>query len=834
VRHSIPADRVSDITTLMSRSAAGLDAAEVAVRRARHGSNAIVQPERGRWRELARDTLRDPMLWLLAGAAVLYAAVGEGREAIVLAAAVVPLVFMDGWLHRRTHLSTRGLQKRLASRATVLRDATESVIPAEDLVPGDLARVTAGEWFPADGLIVRGEELQADESSLTGESFPVRKQAVGLPLDPAIDGLHWGFAGTRLLAGDARVRIVTTGAETLYGEIVRSAQAGVRPRTPMQQAIGRLVLVLVVAAVLACILLAAARLAQGHGMTDALLSAVTLAVVAIPEEFPVVFTFFLGVGVYRLARRQALVRRAVAVENIGRVSCLCVDKTGTLTEGRLRLAHRMAVPGIAGTELVRVAALASRAESHDPVDTAILEAAGAQRPAGERVALFPFTENRRRETAVYRELPGSASTGRLIACKGAPETVLVRCRMHEALAADWRHEADELAKTHRVIACASRICDDGELPDEEPDRDLEFAGLLAFEDPVREGAAEAVQRAKHAGLRLIMVTGDHPAYALAIARELGIAQQPADAVLGEEFDDVSATGDERMDGPLAVVARAFPAHKLALVRALQRAGEVVAVTGDGVNDVPALRAADVGIAMGRDATQSAREAAAIVLLDDNLRTIVDAVAEGRQLARNLRMSFAYLLAAHIPLVISAALIPLAGYPLLYLPIHLVWLEIIFHPTAMLGFQAPADLRPGASDRPLVRFFGAREWIGILGTGLLTGAAVVAGYLLALARGGEQHARALALVVLIAAGAATAAALTRLATHAVRSILGATIGSALLFTLWQPAATLLGLEPPHAGEWLLAAAAGLAVAAPILLLQKPGVRHARIAAPLRRR
>jgi Ca2+-transporting ATPase len=818
LRHPIPADRLADAAALAGDGERGLTAAEVAGRRARFGANEIVERARGGWRELLLETARDPMIWLLIGTALLYAVIGDAREALVLGAAVVPLAGMDAWLHRRTRVSTEGLRSRLASRAVALRDGALAEIAAIELVPGDLVRLAPGEPLPADGLIVRGDGAQVDESALTGESVPARKAPLPEFTGPAIDAAHWGFAGTRLLAGTALMRVVATGAETLYGEIVRAAQGGARSRTRLQQAIDRLVLRLVVAAVILCALLGAARLLQGYGPADALLSAVTLAVAAIPEEFPVVFTFFLGVGIVRLARRRALVRRAIAVEDIGRVSCLCMDKTGTLTEGRLRLAHRIPADGVGDPELVRLAALASRAQTGDPVDDAILQSAEPGTAPAPRIALFPFTEDRRRETAVFGRAQGGGAL--LAVCKGAPETVLSRCGLDPVEAAAWRRRADELAESHKVIACASRELDAAGFTGEEPDRGFRFAGLLAFEDPLRSGAAEAVRRAHEAGIRLVLVTGDHPAYALAIAREVGIDDGGSGVVLGESLEEAIRRGGSAFLSSLRIAARALPAQKLLLVRALQEAGEVVAVTGDGVNDVPALKAADVGIAMGESATQSAREAGAIVLLDDELRTIVNAVAEGRQLFRNLRLSFAYLLIVHLPLVSMAALIPLAGYPLLFLPIHIVWLELVVHPTAMLAFQAPAGRR-GAGTLPPRRahFFNARDWAAIVMAGVLTSAALVIGFRLALASGGIEHARSMALVALVVASVVASALLTGLATRSARAIAALTLLSAILFTQWPYMAALLSVSPLHADDWLFAAAAGLIAGAPAAMLRQ---------------
>src|SRR5512143_1831944 len=387
---TVPLDRLEGL----SAPDQGLTSEQVVVRSQRFGPNQILETERGGWGLLVRATLADPMVWFLLGTSVLFAFVGEWTEAIIMLVALLPFLGMDAFLHRRTHASTAGLSSRLASVASVLRNGATVTLAATELVPGDLVVVGVGEAFPADGLVVRGEELQADESALTGEAYPVHKlplaELARLDGEAKVDSQHWGFAGTRLLTGKAWLRVIHTGGETLYGEIVRSATRGVATRTPLQGAVANLVAVLLVSAALICLMLAWVRLQQGHGLLDALLSAVTLAVAALPEEFPVVLTFFLGVGVYRLAKRQALVRRAVVVENIGRVTCICTDKTGTITDGRLQLSHRVATASPMAEHLVELAAAASRRETGDPMDAAILDALG--RPLDwERVATFPFT-----------------------------------------------------------------------------------------------------------------------------------------------------------------------------------------------------------------------------------------------------------------------------------------------------------------------------------------------------------------------------------------------------------------------------------------------------------
>ncbi len=799
----------------------GLLDAEVATRRQRYGPNDILGEHRRTWVQLVRDTASDPMIWFLVGTSLLYFLLGQAVEGWTLLASIVPLAGMDAWLHRRTRASTEGLSHQLAAYALVVRDGQRRRVEASEVVVGDVVEVAAGEPFPADGVVLAGEGLQAEESSLTGESQPVRKRMMPAALPPGdaplVDGEHWGLAGTRLLTGHALLRVVCTGGETLYGRIVRMAASGQRARTPLQSAIQSLVTVLVAAAASFCLILAFVRWRQGYGWLDALLSAATLGVAALPEEFPVALTFFLGAGVYRLARRRALVRRAVSVENIGRVTCICADKTGTLTEGQLRVTRSLPAREVTAARLLHAAARASRPESGDPLDVALAAAAHGQgpgEPRAEVLATFPFTEERRRETAIVREPDGLWAF-----TKGSPEGVLHLCALSPEERAAWAHEVEALAAEGRkVIACAERWLGARAWDGGEPLRELRFLGLVACADPVRPGVSEAIAACRRAGIHPIMVTGDHPETARAVAREIGLGGGTPTLLLGEELEARLHRGEGAAMRGVDVIARTLPAQKLALVSALQAAGEVVAVTGDGVNDVPALQAADVGIAMGERGTRSAREVASIILLDDNIRSIVGAIAEGRQLFYNLRTSFQYLLLVHIPLVVTAALIPLAGYPLLYLPIHIIWLELIIHPTAMLAFQARADpeaLRP-VRHRGQARFFSRADWAIIGLSAVLLVAVMVLGYEWNLgARRDVEHARAMALVALSVASSVFAALLSGLRTRLARLICMGTLASAMLLVQVPPLARLLQLSPLHGVDWGWAIAGGLVAGLPLL-------------------
>ncbi|MHB9879905.1 cation-translocating P-type ATPase [Pacificimonas sp. ICDLI1SI03] len=750
MRREVPPEREA---LLRAGELEGITDSEATALRERFGNNVIAEYQARSARQLAGDTAHDPMLWFLLVTSIVFAGLGELSDAAVLMLALMPLIGMDFYLHRRTEASLKGLRSALATRAVVIRRSGQRAVSAGELVAGDLVSVTAGEAFPADGVIVAGNDLQADESSLTGEAYPVAKRPVS-PGEPVLVEENWIFAGTRLLTGAAHVRLLFTGRECLYGEIVAAATGTRDERTPLQLAVAGLVRLLLMVAVAICLLLAGIRLYQGHGLIDAFLSAAVLAVAAIPEEFPVALTFFLGVGAYRLAKSKALVRRAVAVENIGRVGVICSDKTGTITEGRLRLQELRGFAETSPERLLELGARAAREASHDPLDEA-LRAAAPLAPSGwTLVRTFPFTEARRKEVAIWE-----AGSGTLAVAKGAPETIVGLCDLSPAQHEQFDKVLAELSSSgQKVIGCAFRQDLQGDV---EPSDGFTLAGLIGIADPVREGVRDAVAIAQGAGIRVVMVTGDHPRTAEAIAREAGLATNPT-VISGDELEQRIDAGERAFLSTLDVIARASPSQKAKLVRAMREDGTVTAVTGDGVNDVPALKVADIGIAMGLRGTQSAREVAAIVLMDDNFATIIKAITEGRQLFANLSQSFAFLLVVHIPLVTTAATIPLLDFPLLYLPIHIVVLELFIHPAAILGFQQ----KPGPTVTKGVPrgagFFSARQITVICVTGLVVAIGVGWQFISALGEGASiGEARTLAFFVLLSALSATLAILSSL-------------------------------------------------------------------------
>ncbi len=744
-------------------AAVGLTNQEAQQRLELDGPNQLVTTStRSRWRR-ALGPFSDPMVALLLIAAPTYLLIGETVDAIVALVALVPVAGVGWLLERRAERTLDRLADLTAPTAAAMRDGQVVTIASADLVVGDVVTIQEGDIIPADGRVFESTQLLVDEASLTGESLPIEKSGRSVGDDIVV------WAGTIVLAGQAMVEVTATGPRTRYGQIGTLLAAAKKPSTPLQRALSRLVGVLAVAAAVFCVGVMAAELWRGNGWGNAIIAGVSLAIAAIPEEFSLVYALYLSIGAWRLARQEALVRTLPGAETLGSTTVICTDKTGTLTEGRLTVAAIATTTGMhtageagplgpAMTELLHEAVLACEPDAFDPLDLAILAHAahhGVALDADEAVLVtdWPFDPADKYLTHLWR-LPDGTHR---VAAKGAYEGIVA----HAALDAETRTALDRLHQTMteqamRVIAIAA-----GSVPgpSDERARDeaaLTVLGLIGFNDPIRTGVEEALTQCRNAGVRVIMITGDHPVTAHAIAEGLGLPHQHDGADLIATGDDLDNATQDQLDHLVAhanVFARTRPDQKHLLVEALRRQGHVVAMTGDGVNDAPALRAADIGIAMGKRGTPVAREAATIVLLDDNFATIVAATRNGRRIYDNLTRAFAYLIAFHPPLMIAALLIPILGKPLLLLPVHLVILEILLHPIVSLVFQAePAD--PDIMNRP-PRLAGYALSAAALwrpyAIGITLAAGIVGLYLIVLNQDWPtDQARALAFVTLLCA------------------------------------------------------------------------------------
>ena len=713
---------VEEVCAALATDAAhGLRAPEALARLRIAGPNRMPQRARPTRLALAARQLASPLIALLGVAALVSVVAGETIDAAVIAAIVALNGTIGYFQESRAEEAAAGLQRLLAPNARVVRDGVVTTVGAEGIVPGDVVMLRAGDRVPADGRLAKATDLEVDESSLTGESLPDAKRAeppvtAGTPL---ADQATMAFAGTTVTRGVGRLVTVATGSATQVGKAVAAASAP-PPATPLQQRLAHLAtLVLKIVAALS-VVLAALAWAHGEEPAEAVRIAIALAVAAVPEGLPAVLTAALAIGVQRMARRNAIVRRLPAVETLGSTTVICTDKTGTLTEGRMSLGRIYACGsaerqpnrdplGPAELELLRAAAIACQQEvgpvavldpaTLTPTEAAIVAAArehvsspafGAGGASVTRVK--PFDSKRKWMSVVV----GSADGREIAHVKGAPESILPRLAVDEATRSGLAARAGAWAEEGvRVLLVAHRTLD----RDEDPEAELEPLGLLGLRDPPRPEVSTAIAAARGAGVRTVVVTGDHPGTAQAIAAAVGIVADDSGAVLtGRELDAIDDVELQARAGSISVFARVTPAHKVRIVAALQRRGEVVAMTGDGLNDVPALEAAHIGVAMGIRGTDAARDAADMVLADDDYSTIVAAIRRGRSIYDNVLRFVHFLLAANAGEVLVFTLAIAIGLPapLTVAQILLVNLLTDGPPAVAIGADPP---RPGVMGRP---------------------------------------------------------------------------------------------------------------------------------------
>ncbi|MGE5500311.1 MAG: cation-translocating P-type ATPase [Ignavibacteriales bacterium] len=725
----------------------GLTQDEADRRLAEIGPNALPRPRGRNLPRIVFETAREPMFVLLLGAAILYLVLGDlGEGAFLLAGAVlaVGLVILQ---EARSERALAALREFAEPQARVIRDGAQRRIPARELVPGDILLAGEGERLPADAVLVGGDPLSVDEAALTGESAPVSKRHARGEEDltgdtaPGADKTPFLFAGTLIVRGQGVARVARTGPQSALGRIGSSlAEIGEEP-TALQKTAGRLVGLLGLMAIAFCGLVVAAYGLIHHDWIEGVLAGITVAIALIPEEFPMVLAVFLALGAWRLATHKVLVRRTAAIEALGGATVLCVDKTGTLTENRMQVA-RLWTPG-EESALLDVAALASALHPVDPMDRAIRERA---RPSvGELERSWPLRPGLMAVVQLWR-----SGEARIAAAKGAPEEIFRLCKLpHEEirrLHGIVHGFAEEGLRVLGVASCHAA----GAFPDDPKAADFRFEGLIGFVDPVRPEVPPALKEALAAGVKVMMITGDHPSTALAIARAVGI-DTAAGAMLGAEVKALPFPALRDRLREVRVFARIAPEQKLLIVEALKADGEVVAMTGDGVNDAPALEAAHIGIAMGRKGTDVAREAADLVLLDDSFASIVGGVRLGRRIFANLRRALSYITAIHIPIAGLALMPVIAGLPPLLMPMHVVLLELAIDPICSLVFEGePSDAaamkRPPR--RPDEALFGPPQLL----LALLQGAGVLGGvfglYVWALGAYTVEQARGAAFIALV--------------------------------------------------------------------------------------
>jgi Ca2+-transporting ATPase len=682
----------------------GLGTADARARLDREGFNELPADHGRSWWRIAFGVMREPMFCLLLAAALVYATIGEISEALLLLVFATLSVGINIVQQGRSEKALEALRDLTAPRALVVRDGERVRIPGREVVRGDIVVLAEGDRVPADGVIVAGSHLEIDESLLTGESIPVSKLAsTAVPATLAAPGSGERtqvYGGTLVIRGSGLALVLATGAHSAIGVIGSSLnRLGREPQRLERESRGLIIafgvggLVLSVTAMLLYGLLR-------HSWMDALLGGIALGMALLPEEFPLVLSVFMVMGAWRLSKSRVLTRRAAAIEALGAATVLCTDKTGTLTMNLMSVAHLQAghdawdsaqpperiVETPALSRLLETAALASDDHRVDPMERALArlhEVAAGAANGRELLREYPL---RPELLAVTRVWQGGGET--LVASKGAPETIATLCGLDAVALARLREAVESLASRGVRVLGVARGSAGVALPDSAAGFALEFLGLVGFADPLRESVPAAVRECRSAGVRVLMITGDYPATARAIADQAGIAAGPL--LTGPDLDALDDATLAARVRETAIFARIAPAQKLRIVDALKANGEIVAMTGDGVNDAPALKAAHIGIAMGGRGTDVAREAAAIVLLDDDFGSIVRAIRFGRRIYDNLRKAMGYILAIHVPIAGLALMPVLLGWPMILTPMLIALLELIIDPACSVVLEAEGE------------------------------------------------------------------------------------------------------------------------------------------------
>ncbi len=707
-------------TSADTPAVAGLTAADAARRLAGDGPNELPTAKPRNLAQQARDVLREPMLLFLVLAGGLYFLLAEPLDGVILLTFVLLVIAISLYQEHKTENALTALRDLSSPRALVIRDGNQQRIPGREVVRGDITLLIEGDRVPADGVLVDSVNLTVDESALTGEAIPVRKTATtaddgsAVMGEPGGDGTSWVFSGTLVVKGRGIAVIVDTGAHTALGRIGKALRDIEPARTPLQRELGRFVRIIGVCGAVAAAVVAVVFGLTRHDWLQGLLVAIGGAMAMLPEEIPVVLTVFLALGAWRMAQHQVLTRRSAVIETLGSATAICVDKTGTLTRNSMEVASLLvdgAVHHADGHdlperfhELAEFAVLASPLDPFDPMDRAFREF-GERTLSGtehlhatwDLVREYPLSEELLALSHVWRS-PHRADY--VVAAKGAPEAIADLCHLSTSGTAAIEAQVESAASAGlRVLAVArAKFTATERLPTEQHDFDFELLGLVGVHDPVRPDAADAVASCHRAGIRVVMITGDYPGTALSVAREVGI-DAAGGVITGP---DLMAMSDAELAARVRTVnvfARMVPEQKLQLVRALKTDGEVVGMTGDGVNDAPALRAADIGIAMGARGTDVARESADLVITDDDFNSIAGGVRRGRGIYDNLHKAMAYILAVHVP-IFGMTLIPVfvPSWPLVLLPVQIAFLQLVIDPACSIVFEAE-QIDPQVMDRP---------------------------------------------------------------------------------------------------------------------------------------
>jgi len=761
---------MADINDLLA-SIQGLSEQEAGKRLREEGYNELPSQKKQTILDIALGVLKEPMLLLLLACGTIYLVLGEAKDAMMLMTFVVVVIGITFYQERKTENALDALRGLASPRALVIRGGKQLRIPGREVARGDVIYLQEGDRVPADGTVMACVNFSADESLLTGESVAVRKS----PWDgrlaqarPGGDDLPFCYSGTLVVQGRALVQATATGVRSEMGKIGKALETITQEETPLNKETGRIVKYFAIAgAVMCAVVIVVFGLTRGSWL-GGFLAGLTLSMAMLPEEFPVVLVIFLTIGAWRISKKNVLTRKMQAIETMGATTVLCTDKTGTLTLNTMRLCELWAAGKFHALEekaaaipeefhdLTEYSILASQEDPFDPIEkelkrvgTCCLEGTEHLHAGWKVVREYPLS----RELLSLSHVWGAPDRQHYtIAAKGAPEAIIDLCHLPPDKEKEVMTAVLELSdRGLRVLGVAKAVFEEESLPEKQHDFQFNFAGLVGFMDPVRPQVPHSVREAHAAGIRVVMITGDYPGTASFIARQIGL-RNPGKPVTGPELASMSPEVLKERIKETCVFARVVPEQKLAIVNALKANGEIVAMTGDGVNDAPALKAAHIGIAMGERGTDVAREASAIVLMNDDFSSIVHAIRLGRKIFDNLRKAIAYILSVHVPIAGMSLLPVLFGLPIVLMPGHIAFLELIIDPACSVVFEADRaekdimERPPRRMGDPL--FSQRMVWISLLqGASVL---AVVFGvFLFALRLGkGEEEARALSFVTLV--------------------------------------------------------------------------------------
>lgn len=690
-------------------SISGLSSNDASHKLKQEGYNDLPSAKKRSVFSIAFSIVKEPIFLLLVAGGSLYFILGDVTEGLVLLSFVFVIIGITVYQEQKTEKAIDALKSLSSPRALVIRDGEQKRIPGREVVSGDILVVSEGDRVPADSLLLTCNNLMVDESLLTGESISVRKVAWNGEEEnyrPGGDDLPFVYSGTLVIQGQAIAEVKFTGSKTEMGKIGTVLQKVERDETRLKKEVSHIVRNSAAVGLCLCAIVIVVYGITRLDWIDGFLAGITLAMAILPEEFPVVLTIFLALGGWRMSKKNVLTRQVHSIENLGGATVLCVDKTGTLTQNKMSvhkiftngrvcdLQSPMKMPPDFCHELLEFSVLACKEDPFDPMEKAIrifTEGEFAQtehvHDDWQLVQEYPLSQRLLAMSNVWVSPSGEEY---IIAAKGAPEAIADLCHYDDKKSKMLSIHVQAMAREGlRVLGVAKASFKKAELPNAQHDFVFNFLGLVGFADPVRPNVADAVKECYTAGIRVVMITGDYPVTAQNIGRQIGL-NSPDNYITGSELDAMS---DEELKSRIKnvnIFARVVPEQKLRIVDAFKANGEVVAMTGDGVNDAPALKSANIGIAMGGRGTDVARESASIVLIDDEFRSIVSGVRMGRRIYDNLKKAIAYIFSVHIPIAGMSVLPVLLGWPLILLPVHIVFLELIIDPACSVVFESEEE------------------------------------------------------------------------------------------------------------------------------------------------